>query len=177
MPIVGGFELGEKIRSLDSTCYLIYVSIHREKVYQSFKTKPFRFIPKDEFNTLIYPCVEDILNDMRSESQSQNIILEVGSSIYRYPSDKVMYVQSFDKYIQLFFEDERKSELMRYKISSLETQLCDLGFIRTHKSFLVNYAFIQKILPEEIVLDNGNSLPISRARIETIKSTYRRLML
>lgn len=177
MPIVGGFELGEKIRSLDSTCYLIYVSIHREKVYQSFKTRPFRFLPKDEFNTLIYPCVEDILNDMKKETQSQNIVLEICSSIYRYSSDKTMYVQSFDKYIQLFFEDGSKSELMRYKISSLEVQLCELGFIRTHKSYLVNYRFIRKILPEEIVLDNGTSLPISRARADAIKSAYRRLML
>jgi len=85
MPMVGGLELGGKIRSLDSSCYLIYVSIHREQVFQSLKTKPFRFLPKDEFNTYIYPCIEDILDDIKNQTQPHNLVLEIGNTIFRLP--------------------------------------------------------------------------------------------
>lgn len=177
MPVVGGFELGGKIRSLDPAAYLIYVSIHREQVYQSFKTKPFRFIPKDEFNIHINNCIEDLLLEMKDDPQNQNIVLEIGTTIYRFQANLVMYIQSFDKYIRLYFEDGTTSELIRYKIGDLETLLADFGYIRTHKRYLVNHAYIQKILSDEILLDNGDTLQISRARTEEIKSTYRRLLL
>ena len=35
MPLVNGLSLGRKIRELDGNCYIIYISIHRERVFDS----------------------------------------------------------------------------------------------------------------------------------------------
>ena len=61
MPLVNGLDLGKKIRELDADCYLVYISIHEECVYDSMKTKPFRFIPKNEFASRIEGCIQDSL--------------------------------------------------------------------------------------------------------------------
>ena len=82
MPLIDGLSLGQKLRELDMDCYLIYVSIHRECVYKSFKARPFRFIPKDEFQSEISGCIADILADCHAESEQDYVTFENRTSMY-----------------------------------------------------------------------------------------------
>lgn len=177
MPLISGLNLGKKIRELDAECYLVYISIHRECVYDSLESKPFRFIPKDEFQSRIGPCIQDILADCRKESESDFVVLETKTSMYRYRICDIVYAQSLDKYVSLFLIDDHQTESIRYKLSDLESQLIPHGFIRIHKSYLVNYRFIKNIQPSFITLDDGRRLPVSRYRLDEIKTTFRRLTL
>lgn len=177
MPLIGGLELGRKIRELDRSCYLVYISIHRERVYDSLETRPFRFIPKDEFLSRIEPCIRDILADCHMESESDFVVLENRTVLYRYRISDIIYAQSLDKYICLFLTEDKQTESIRYRLSDLEKQLVPHGFIRIHKSYLVNYRFIKSISSASILLDNGRLLPASRIRLNEIKNTFRRLTL
>lgn len=177
MPLVNGLNLGKKIRELDEGCYIIYISIHKEHVYDSLVVKPFRFIPKDEFSSRIEPCIKDLLADCQRESEQDFIVLESHSSLYRYRISEIIYAQSLDKYITLFLTESRQTESIRYKMSDLDVKLSNHGFIRIHKSYLVNYRYIKSIQPSGILLDDGRMLPASRTRLDEIKTAFRRLTL
>ncbi|MEY8390386.1 LytTR family DNA-binding domain-containing protein [Lachnospiraceae bacterium 45-W7] len=177
MPLVNGLSLGRKIREIDANCYIIYISIHRERVFDSLEIKPFRFIPKDEFSSRIEPCIKDLLAECQNESESNFIVLESSSAIYRYRISDIIYAQSMDKYVTLFLPDQEQTEAIRYRISELEKKLAKHGFIRIHKSYLVNYQYIKSIHPSGIFLVNGKTLPLSRIRLNDIKTTFRRLTL
>lgn len=177
MPLINGLSLGQKLRELDMNCYLIYVSIHRECVYESFKARPFRFIPKDEFPSQISGCIADILADCRTESEQDYVTFENRTSMYRYRIDDILYIQSIDKYVTIFLKDDQQSEALRFKMSDMEQKLIPYGFIRIHKSYLVNYRYIKNIQPTCVVLDNKKQLPVSRYRLDDIKIEFRRLTL
>lgn len=83
-----------------------------------------------------------------------------------------MYAECIDKTIYLHFIQEVRE--IRYKLSDLEEQLAPYGFIRIHKSFLVNYRFIHCIVKTECILDDQTSLPISRLRAAEVKEKFRR---
>lgn len=177
MPLVNGLNLGQKIRSLDSGCYIIYISIHREHVYDSLASKPFRFLPKDEFASRIEPCVKDLLDDLYRETAQDFVVLENHACMYRYRISEILYAKSLDKYVTLFLTGNRQTESIRYKMSDLEEKTIRHGFIRIHKSYLVNYRCIKSIRPADVILDDGTALPASRTRMENIKTTFRRLTL
>ena len=177
MPCINGLDLGKKIREFDRACYLVYISIRKERVYDSLETRPFRFIPKDEFLSRIAPCVQDILSDFCTETESDFIVLENRTVLHRYRILDIIYAQSFDKYISLFFIGGAQTESIRYRMSDLERQLLPHGFIRIHKSYLANYRFIKSISSAGILFDDGKTLPVGRARLEEIKHTFRRLTL
>lgn len=177
MPLINGLNLGKKIRQLDDGCYIIYISIHREHVYDSLEVKPFRFIPKDEFSSRIEPCMKDLLADCQRESEHDFVVLESHTSLYRYRISEIIYAQSLDKYVILFLTGNQQTESIRYKMSDLETKLSNRGFIRIHKSYLVNYQYIKSIQPTCILLDDGRTLPVSRTRLDEIKTIFRRLTL
>ena len=62
-------------------------------------------------------------------------------------------------------------------MSDMEQKLIPYGFIRIHKSYLVNYRYIKNIQPACVVLDNKKQLPVSRYRLDDIKVEFRRLTL
>lgn len=177
MPLIGGLDLGKKIREFDRECCLVYISIHTEKVWDSLENRPFRFIPKDEFSLRIDACLRDILEEYRKEKDRVSLILDTQGQIFRFVTDDILYIQSLDKYVQIFLKDGAKTDAIRYRMSDLEKKLSSHGFIRIHRSYLVNYLFIRSIHPTELLMDNGTRLPVSRLRLDEIKATYRRLTL
>ena len=177
MPLVGGLDLGKKIREFDRDCCLVYISIHREKVWDSLENRPFRFIPKDEFSLRIDSCLRDILEEYRQEKNLASLVLDTQGKIYRFTLSEILYVQSQDKYVQFFLKDGTATDAIRCRIADLEKKLSSQGFIRIHRSYLVNYLYIKSIRSTEVLMDNGARLPVSRLRLDESKAAYRRLTL
>ncbi|MCD7760703.1 MAG: LytTR family transcriptional regulator [Clostridiales bacterium] len=58
----------------------------------------------------------------------------------------------------------------------LEEALSPKGFLRIHKGYLVNYKFIRRLENTEAVLTNGERIPLSRRRVQEIRTRYLELM-
>ena len=60
---------------------------------------------------------------------------------------------------------------VRKTLSEWEKELQLYGFVRTHKSYLVNIKKV-KYIKKEIWLKNGNKIPIGRVYMQNVKSSY-----
>ena len=58
---------------------------------------------------------------------------------------------------------------MRGKISNLEKWMTNYGFIQTHRSYLVNMRFIKMVRTNEVELDNGQILSVSRDKVQDVR--------
>ena len=67
---------------------------------------------------------------------------------------------------------DQGESLLRVKFMDLEEKLLPLGFLKIHRSFLVNPRYIFRIGKTSLVLTSGEELPISRGRAEEIKTAY-----
>lgn len=56
-------------------------------------------------------------------------------------------------------------------LSTIEKELSEYGFIRTHKSYIVNTRYIFSVERNSIILSNGENLPVSRTKLADIKQT------
>lgn len=61
----------------------------------------------------------------------------------------------------------------RSTLESVEKQLPSFSFIRIHKSYLINISKLSKILPREVILEDGTELPIGAAYRDTLLSAYK----
>ena len=52
------------------------------------------------------------------------------------------------------------------QIRVLENQLKDKGFFRCHKSFLINLNRVDSYNRQELLLDNGERIPIAKRRYD-----------
>jgi len=56
-------------------------------------------------------------------------------------------------------------------LAELEERLTDFGFVRIHRGYLVSIDAIHRLSYEEAILNNGKSIPVSRAKYSTLKET------
>lgn len=58
---------------------------------------------------------------------------------------------------------------MRGKISNLEKWMSNYGFVQTHRSYLVNVRYMKMVRANEVELDNGEILSVSRDKAQEVK--------
>lgn len=87
-----------------------------------------------------------------------------GAAVFLAPADIVL-VEAAGNYVE--FHTATRTHLVRGTLASWETRLVARGFVRVHRSRLINRTHISAIKPTpsgdvEITLDNGRAIPGSR---------------
>ena len=61
-------------------------------------------------------------------------------------------------------------------MSQLEKSTKELGFIRVHKSYLVNYRFIRSINAKYLLMTDNSEIPISHGKKTEIQEKFMELL-
>ena len=108
--------------------------------------------------------------------QLERILIRDGAAVHVLPISQVVYIEAQDDYIQIY--SEGKSYLKSQRLSELESLLDAQQFVRIHRSYIVNIAFISRILQTAkdshvAVLQDGTKLPISRSGFQRVKRYHK----
>jgi hypothetical protein len=94
-----------------------------------------------------------------------------GAKLLRVPFDDILAVSSAGNYVEFVLRDGRKP-LMRSPLSALETELGQHGFVRVHRSWLVNAMQMTGLKPEgsgDYTVELGEvTVPLSRRYPEAL---------
>jgi DNA-binding LytR/AlgR family response regulator len=102
---------------------------------------------------------------VQTPGQSLTFDIRDGAKLTRVRLDHVLAIASAGNYVEFALDDGRRL-LMRTPLSAVESDLAARGFVRTHRSWLVNSARVTALKPEgsgdyEISL-GGLDVPLSR---------------
>ena len=177
MPEITGIELASEIREAGSDAALVFVSNHDHFVFESFRYSAYRFIRK---SNLIYDTSEMVSSYCRMiKKRPANMIFELeGKKNSVEDLSQIMYFYSIRHNI-LFYKSDKSSVRLAahtYTMELLEKMLRDNGFIRIHKTYLLNFKWILRIENDNICLKDGDKLPLSRGRSEKVKKEYQRFL-
>lgn len=91
--------------------------------------------------------------------------IQEGTRLIRVPLDDILAVRSAGNYVEFVLVDSRRP-LMRSPLAAIETELTDHGFVRSHRSWLINKARVTGLRPEgsgDYAVDLGTlEAPLSR---------------
>lgn len=95
-----------------------------------------------------------------------------GQRVIRVPLDRIVAITSAGNYVEFWLDDGRRP-LMRAALSAVEGDLGERGFVRTHRSWLVNQAKVTGLKPEgsgDWAVELGEvEVPLSRRFREALK--------
>lgn len=86
------------------------------------------------------------------------------------PFECVLYLEVMQHSVSVVAADETYT--VSASLSSFEQHLEKHGFLRVHKSYLVNMKHIRKFTCRELLLDNGTSLRVSEKNYMEQKQKY-----
>ena len=97
-----------------------------------------------------FALIEHLLRQQRLiETPGQSLTLDIrdGAKLVRVRLDEVLAIASAGNYAEFHLRDGR-ALLMRSSLAALENDLSTRGFLRTHRSWLVNAARLTELKPE-----------------------------
>ena len=107
-----------------------------------------------------------------NEPSPENVVIDEGQRVIRVPPGEVLGARSCGNYVEFLLADGRRP-LMRATLAGLGAELARLGFVRTHRSWLVNPAHVVEIAAEGsgdygLKLGDGTQVPLSRRYPEAL---------
>ena len=171
MPGLDGISLAQQLRERFPHVVVLFVSNREELVFQSFMASPLRFLRKNRFREELPEAVKAVLGKLEEERHLE--LSSEGKEIW-VPIHGILYVESFGRKQVVHLKDReiQVQRSMDYFCQTLE----DSGFLRVHKSYLVNYRFIYAIRRQSVSLTNGEEIPMSKYRVGEVTALYHRLI-
>ena len=169
MPGIDGMDAAKAIRKFDQDVCIIFITTMYQRAIEGYKVRAFGFIRKpvsyEEFSHEIGDAVRQI---ERSRQKEHYISIKTSGKSYRVPVSRISYCEVRGHYINMCIDGEIRE--YRCPIRDLEDELGEYGFFRCHASFLVSVDAIAEIRKADILLKDGNVVPISQRRRKAFMS-------
>ncbi len=166
MPTINGKDIAEKLRSLDSDFFLIFLTSYNYEIFNTIQYRIYAFISKDAEEKQIISEFKRVfvqyLND-RPDYELFNIIDKNGKTEIKITVNSIAYFHCVNKKIYLSTDRETFQINIR-RFSDLIPKYANKGFFELCRGYLVNIAKVKYVKEKDVILDNGSVLPISRGR-------------
>lgn len=110
-----------------------------------------------------------LLENLKDKNQSsKRIVLSTSEGMHVIDIKDIIRCESDDYYTRFFIRD-RKPILVSKTLKEHEEMLSEYGFLRPHKSHLVNISYIKSFIKTDggyILLNEGTTIPVSRRKRE-----------
>lgn len=169
-----GIRLKEQLLRQRAIERIVFVTSHKDKVFDAFGQKTIGFIPKPP----AYERVEKMLTIVREEKRENVELVFTG---YRGEEQNlrlndIAYFKASGSYTEIYSYALEGTEpecfVISKKIGEVEQSMEDYSVLRVHKSFLVNLANVVSVGEVIKVRSSEEEIPIGRKYKEQVKATY-----
>ncbi len=171
MPGENGIEVAKEIRGHDENVKIIFLSSSPEFAVQSYAVNAYFYQLKPIREENLFPVLDQALASCK-KARTEMLVLKCKSGITVMDPAELEYCEVNGRSLLLYMQDGRVLESIG-KLDVLEEKLLSTGsFLRVHRSYLVNMAYIQNISYRSVILFSQKEIPIPHGKCGEIKKTY-----
>jgi DNA-binding LytR/AlgR family response regulator len=164
-----GFEIAEKLLLKNKTCILVFVTSHFEFVLQGYRYRAFRYILKSDDNAAIQRDINAAFDEFYRKNKKIDFSYKGKKASLFY--SEIQYLEAHNHVVSAF-TDERQEYSWTAKLQDIEPQFKEYGFVRCHRSYLINLHFVDTLEGNSFCLKDGKQIPIGRKYKESAKDEY-----
>ncbi len=173
MEDIDGMKVARKLRADKFQGYLIFVTVLKEMVFQSFEVHAYDYLVKPMEEKQFEKTMERLYASMQNASED-SLLVQKGYEGRIIRKDEIVFCEIINRKIYL---NLTSSEVIDYyeRIEHLETKL-DNHFFRCHRSYLINLKHLKGYKNGIASMDNGKEIPVSRLRSKEFSSVVLQYM-
>ena len=165
----GGFEAAQYVKRENDDCVIAFFTNYDSYARKGYEYRAYRFILKDEGPKMIKHHFSETIKEYYRISGKVSLIY--GSGKKRVAIKDIMYIKMRDHYASVHMADGTEC-LWRKSLSEIEQYLISFDFERCHNSYIVNMYHVKEKIKNKLILDNNDSIAISRKYIKSINDKY-----
>ncbi len=159
MPGDSGFQLLDKLTVMPK---VILTTSKTDYAYNAFQynvtdylKKPFSYV---RFQEAVNKVTESFI-DRKTDVKKEDIFIKSDGKLTRLNYEDILYIESVGDYVK--YCTLGKNYITHSTLKAVEEKICGMGFMKVHRSFIVNLKKISNI-QDYTLLIGGSQIPISK---------------
>lgn len=169
---ISGIDTAKQIRLHDNTCIIVFLTMSNNFASESYEVNAFGYIIKPADKEQLFRLLSRISKITGNRCLYFNATLRDKSSLkLSIPFDNIMYINIANRKVYIHMPNETVA--ITETISQCAEQLLkDSRFSNCCKGIIVNFEYVSKILNNDFIMNNNDTVPIRKRYSNDIKNQY-----
>lgn len=170
MPGINGMEAAREIRGHNDKLEIVFLTSSPEFAVESYSVRARYYLLKPPSEEKLFPILDKLADDYRKPEDSLRI--KTQTSVFSLPYGKIEFIEVIAKKLYFYLTDGRIREVPGSLAEFEQALLSRPGFLKVHRSYLVNLQWVQELRPGELVTASGRRVPVSRTAYPQVRTAY-----
>lgn len=164
---LNGMELARQIRREDTTVPLLFVTGYEEFMASGYEVSALQYLLKPLYKEKLFETLDRL---RRQNLPGKRVILPTAEGMTGISLHSVCYAEALGH--QCMVHTLERDYEIRENFGEVAECLGTERFVKCHRSYLVNLQYISIVRKNEIVLDNGAVIPLSRSSVKEVNEAF-----
>lgn len=170
MPELNGIETAKKLRKWDVTSKIIYVTNYDNYQRNAYEVHAFDYLSKPVSDKNIFKVLTEAIRYLDNATEKHKCVLETKTGIVTIDIEDIYYFEYSSR--QAIIHTTRENYSASYSLKELYEKFNKYNFESPHKSFIVNMLYVKRIKGFDILLENGDIVPLAQKRAVVFKNRF-----
>ena len=170
MPGVSGMEAAREIRERNSRIEILFLTSSPEYAVESYSVRAHFYLLKPATEEKLFPLLDRLAEGIRKPKEGLHI--KTQTCVFSLPYSKIEYLEVNAKTLYFYLTDGSKREVPGSLADFEQALLKRHGFIKVHRSYIVNLQWMQELHQGEFMTLKGRRVPVSRAAFPQVRTAY-----
>lgn len=162
MKHLDGMAAAEKIRKVDPDVIIIFITSTVQYAVQGYAVDALGYVLKPVPYTQFEQLFDKAITRAQAKRQHIYVKVSVDDKQLKLDCDSISYIESQRNNVVI--HGDNTDYVTAGPLKRFEEMLFEHGFSKCHNAYLINLSYVEGVQKEEVILTNGVTLPISRAR-------------
>ena len=166
MKQLNGMELAKKLRSDGDMLPIVFITGYSDYMNDGYEVEALHYLLKPVDKLKLFAVLERYIKRHTPENE---ITIKCEDKTLHISPDMIMYCEAVGKKTHIHTKEQVL--ICETGIGNFSSNLSS-DFISCHRSYIVNLRYVRSIGKTEIILDNGESIPISRRLYKEVNEKF-----
>lgn len=172
MPGENGIEIARNIRASGADTEIIFLTSSPEYAVDSYEVKAQNYLLKPVTEEKFFASIDSILAELDEKDTASFIIYTTEKQYSRIRVSSLVYGEVIHRTITLHLADQTMISAVMTFTEFQDILKAYSDFIYPHRSYAVNMNYIQYVTKSDIILTDGQKIPLSRNNYMKISEQF-----
>lgn len=172
MPGENGIEIARNIRASGTDTEIIFLTSSPEYAVDSYEVKAQNYLLKPVTEEKFFASIDSILAELDEKDTASFIIYTTEKQYSRIRVSSLVYGEVTHRTITLHLADQTMISAVMTFMEFQDILKAYPDFIYPHRSYAVNMNYIQYVTKSDIILTDGQKIPLSRNNYTKISEQF-----
>ncbi|RKD33828.1 LytR/AlgR family response regulator transcription factor [Lacrimispora algidixylanolytica] len=169
---LSGIETARILRNNQIRSKIIFLTAYKQYVFDAFDVDASHYLIKPVKEKKLEAVLDHVMEQLTS-AKTQFLTIQSGSCIQRFSYSDILYLEVRNRKVTVHSQTGNVD--FYGKLDTLEKCL-PTHFFRCHRSFIVNMDFVMQISKTDLLITNGELIPVSKRKYQDFSIAFMKQM-